>query len=162
MAFAHNDRSKHIKMIINGRAYNTATATLVFNTKGEDDPLDTTYGQYFPGAFELYRNRHGSFFTVRRDVHQNYGDDFDFEDEIKPISDKEALILMEKYCQYEIEHYFGEIPEAGDKEVRVALRLPIHINEMAKKIAKNKNLSLNVWFNRVIKTAVDKELIDEK
>jgi hypothetical protein len=161
MAFIDNDRTKPVKMVINGKAYNTATASLIFYTKGEDEPIETGHGLYLPGAFELYRNRHGVFFIVKRDVHRNYHDDYGFEDELRPISDKEALGLMEKYCQDEIEHYFGEIPEAGDNEVRVALRLPYFLNEKAKKIAKEKNLSLNVWLNRIIKAAVDMEKSNE-
>jgi len=157
MAFLENDRTKPVKIVINGKAYNTATASLVFYTKGEEEPIDTGSGLYLPGAFELYRNRHGAFFIVRRDVHRNYNDDYGFEDEIRPILDKEALGLMEKYCQHEIEYYFGEMPEAGDSEIRVALRLPHFLNEKAKKIAKDKNLSLNVWLNRVIKAAIDME-----
>lgn len=162
MAFADNDRTKPVKMVINGKAYNTATATLVFYTKGDDEPIETGSGLYLPGAFELYRNRHGAFFIVKRDMHRNnyHNDDYFFEDEIRPISNNEALGYMEKYCQNEIEYYFPEIPEAGDKEVRVALRMPIYLNEKAKKIAKHKNISLNTWLNRVIKTAIDMEKSD--
>ena len=159
MAFIDNDRTKPVKMVIDGKAYNTATATLIFYTNGVDEPIDTiTRGLLLPSAFELYRNRHGAFFKVLRDVHRHYNDDYDdFEDQIRPISDREALGLMEIYCQHEIENYFGEIPEAGENDVRVALRLPRFLNEKAKKAAKNKNLSLNVWLNRVIKAAVDME-----
>jgi len=157
MAFIDNDRTKPVKMVINGKSYNSATAALVFYTKGESEPIETGSGLYLPDAFELYRNRYGAFFIVKRDVHRQYNDDYYFEDEIRPISNKEARSLMEKYCQHDIEHYFGEIPEAGEKEVRVALRLPDFVNEDAKKIAKEKNLSLNIWLNRVIKAAVDME-----
>ena len=162
MAFIDNDRTKPVKMVINGKAYNTATATLVFYTKGEEDPIDTGSGLYLPGAFELYRNRHGAFFIVKRDMHRNdfHNDNYFFEDEIRPISDKEALGYMEKFCQDEIEYFFPETPEAGDKEVRVALRMPIFLNSQAKKIARHKKMSLNIWLNRVIKAAIDMEKLD--
>ncbi|GEM_PF-3462771 len=163
MAFVDTDKTKPVKRIIGGKAYNTATAVLVFHTVGKNEPIDIAgWGLYYPGEEELYKNRHGAFFLLKRDVHVNYHDDHGFEDIIKPISDKEASAWMEEHCQELIDDYFGDIPEAGSKEVRVSLRIPSFLEDKAKKIAKEKKLSLNVWLNRVIKSAIDMEKKNEK
>nr|WP_305909441.1 hypothetical protein [Methylomarinum sp. Ch1-1]MDP4522350.1 hypothetical protein [Methylomarinum sp. Ch1-1] len=41
------------------------------------------------------------------------------------------------------------------------MRIPSFIEEKAKAIAKNKNLSFNAWLNIVIKNAIDEEILDE-
>jgi len=158
MAFTDTDKNKPVKRVIDGEAYNTATAVLIFHTIGKSEPIQIHgWGVYYPDESELYRTRHGAFFLLKRDVHVNYHDDHGFEDNIEPISDKKAMLWMEEYCQELIEDYFGEVPEAGAKEVRISLRVPSFLEGKAKKIAKGKNLSLNVWLNLVIKGAIDME-----
>ncbi|MGZ8928512.1 MAG: hypothetical protein ACXW04_12410 [Methylobacter sp.] len=156
MAFANTDRSKHVKKIINGKAYNTATSVLVCHTKGENEAINILgWGLYYPGEEELYRNRYGAFFILKRDMHKNYHDDYGFENEIKPLTNEEAKKWMELNCQEFIEDYFGDIPEAGSAEVNISLRLPKVLSEKAKKVANSENISLNAWLNKLIKSAVD-------
>lgn len=157
MAFENNDRTKHVKKIIEGKAYNTATSILVCHTKGEDEPINILgWGLYYPAEQELYRNRYGAFFILRRDMHKNYHEgDYGFDDEIIPLSNEAAMKWMEKNCQELIEDYFGETQEAGCTEVTVSLRVPKILSEKSKAIAKNENISLNAWLNKVIKNAVE-------
>ena len=146
MVSAQNNRS--IKMIINGRKYDTATALLVFKEIDYED-------QFIQLELELYRNRFGKFFTVRRDQP---------DDELKPISDKYALELMERYANDKIEDYF-DIDEAGSPlqtserltEVQVAFRVPKFLLDRAKEAAKAKGLSFNTWAVRVFESTLDLE-----
>lgn len=147
MVSAQNNTS--VKMIINGRKYDTATALLVFKETEYED-------QFNQLELELYRNRFGKFFTVRRDQPDG--------DELKPISDKQALELMERYANDKIEDYF-DIDEAGATlqaserltEVQVAFRMPKFLLDRAKEAAKAKGLSFNTWAVRVFESTLDSE-----
>ena len=150
-----SDKSDRPVMLIKkGRKYDTKTALLVCKVAEYEDQFNLM-------EVELYRNRFGVFFTVRRDYPflDNIGD------LLEPISDKEAYDFMERYCQDQIEDYFGPIAEAGScisnglemSETKMALRLPQFLIEECKKISKEKNLSLNTWLVRTIKNAVDSD-----
>lgn len=147
MASAQNNTS--VKMIINGRKYDTATALLVFKETEYED-------QFNKLELELYRNRFGKFFTVRRDLPDG--------DELEPISDKRALELMEKCANDKIEDFF-DIDEAGAylqsserlTEVQVAFRAPKFLLDRAKEAAKTKGLSFNTWAVRAFESTLDSE-----
>jgi len=162
MAFVNTDKTKPVKRIIGGKAYNTATSTLVCHIIGESDPIDILgWGQYYPSEEELYITRHGTFFILRRDQHVNYyHDDYGFENKIEPISNEKAKKWMELNCQEQIEDYFGEMPEGGSSEVNLSLRIPNILSDKAKKIAKTNKLSLNAWINQIIKKAIDERGMD--
>lgn len=138
-----------VKMIINGRKYDTATALLVFKETEYED-------QFNKLELELYRNRFGKFFTVRRDQPDG--------DELQPISDKQALELMERYANDKIEDYF-DIDEAGAPlqasekltEVQVAFRVPKFLLDRAKEASKAKGLSFNIWAIRAFESTLDSE-----
>jgi len=143
-----------VKMIINGRKYDTATALLIFKGGAYED-------RYNKLELELYRNRFGKFFTVMRDLPDG--------DELKPIDDKEALKLMEEYANDKIEDYF-DIDEAGASlqasekltEVQVAFRMPKFLLDRAKMKAKAKGLSFNTWAIRAFESTFDLEKADEE
>ncbi len=142
-------QSTSVKMIINGRKYDTATALLVFKETEYEDEFNNL-------ELELYRNRFGKFFTVRRDTPEG--------DELKPISDKQALDLMEKFANDKIEDYFdideaGVYLEASEKltEVQVALRAPKFLLDRAKEASKAKGLSFNTWAIRAFESTLDSE-----
>ena len=147
-------KSIGVKMIINGRKYDTATALLVFEGIEYED-------RYNKLELELYRNRFGKFFTVRRDRPDG--------DELEPINDKQALGLMEKHANDKIEDYF-DIDEAGASlqasekltEVQVAFRMPKFLLDRAKMKAKAKGLSFNTWAIRAFESTFDLEKADEE
>ena len=125
-----------MKMIIDGRKYDTETALLVFNEIEYED-------QFNQLKLELYRNRFGKFFIVRRDQP---------DDNLTPVSDKEAIRLMERYSNSKIEDFFqvdeaGAISQSTEKltEVQIAVRLPKFLLDKAKDEAKSKRLSFNTW-----------------
>lgn len=129
------------KRIIGGRTYNTETSTLL--------------GWYEPDeAFEyaLFKTRHGAYFEHA--LYQPDGSEY-----IKPLTAEEAQKWMEKNCspeQYEAE--FGEMPEAGDPEARITLRIPESLHKRVAGIAESRRQSLNAWLLRCIERAADTEL----
>lgn len=135
-----------MKMIIDGRKYDTETALLVFNEIEYED-------QFNKLKLELYRNRFGKFFIVRRDQP---------DDSLTPVSDKEAIRLMEQYSNSKIEDFFqvdeaGAISQSTEKltEVQIAVRLPKFLLDKTKEEAKSKGLSFNTWAIRSFENTLD-------
>ena len=120
-----------------------------------DNRIDT-----YPLRLELYRNKFGKFFIIRKDQP---------EDELYPVSNKEALRLMELYSNDKIEDFFY-IAEAGatarsfDKipEVQIALRLPKFLLDKSKELAKSRGLSFNTWAIRSLENTLFLEKLDVK
>ena len=92
-----------MRKIINGRSYDTDTATMV--ARGE-------YGHELSMAWwALYRTQQGAFFEVVTD-HDGALQDF------KPLTDQEAYAFMERHANDRIEEYFGPMPEASSRPGR--------------------------------------------
>ena len=91
-----------MKKIINGRSYDTETATRV------------AYGDHghemSQAWWALYRTRQGAFFEVVADHDGSL-------QEFKPITDQEAYAFMERHANDQIEKYFGPMPEASKIEL---------------------------------------------
>lgn len=134
--------SHKCKRIIDGKTYNTETATQI---AGWDDE------NYFPadcGTY-LYQTRFGVFFEYN---FLDAGDERDFE-HIKPLTPEEARLWLEKNVSWQpelIESLFGEMPEAGSGEVKFTLRLPESLRNKLSARAKENGQSLNAWMVRCL------------
>jgi hypothetical protein len=131
------------KRIIDGKTYNTETATLVH-------AVDNDHGLPERGE-HLYQNRFGAFFLYA--YLDGWGED-DYE-KITPLSPDEAREWLEKNAQWRpeiIETLFGEMPEAGMNEVKFTLRLPESLRGRLARKAKENEQSLNAWIVRCLES----------
>ena len=64
----------------------------------------------------------------------------------------EAQAWLEKTCFMPevIEAEFGEMPEAGDAEARITLRMPETLRRRIAGLAKERDQSLNAWIIRCL------------
>lgn len=129
------------KRIIEGKTYNTETATQVAGWTEDQGPWE--YGDY------LFQTRFGAFF--RYHFRESY--DEDSYEKIEPLTPDEARQWLEKKASWQpelIENLFGEMPEAGSGEAKFTLRLPESLrNRLAAKADENKQ-SLNAWIVRCL------------
>jgi hypothetical protein len=131
------DEAIRCKRIIDGKTYNTETATLL--GRHEDDGA--------PFEYALFKTRHGAYF-----LHELC--QADMRDEIRPLTPDEAQAWMEKHCAADVfEAEFGEMPEAGDPEARITLRIPESLRKRIAAIAEARNQSLNAWILRCLERA---------
>jgi hypothetical protein len=131
------------KRIIDGKTYNTETATQI---AGREDDYDDPF--LSAGAY-LYQTRFGAFFLY------SYLDGFDENDfeKIKPLTPDEARAWLEKNYAYDvdlIERLFGQMPEAGSGEIKFSLRLPESLRDRLADRAKTNGQSLNAWIVRCL------------
>jgi hypothetical protein len=136
-------RKIRCKRIIDGKTYNTETATEILGRRESEEQWER--GDY------LFQTRHGAFF---RYTYLDGACEDDFE-RIIPFSPDEACKWLEESAGYDpdlIERLFGEMPEAGSGEVKFTLRMPESLrNRLAEKAGKNKQ-SLNAWMVRCLET----------
>lgn len=129
------------KRIIDGKTYNTETATQVAGRTEDDEQF--TYANY------LFQTRFGAFFQYT----SLEGAAEDDHERITPLTPDEARSWLEKNASWEpelIEKLFGEMPEAGSGEVKFTLRMPDSLrNRLAVKAEENKQ-SLNAWMVRCL------------
>ena len=116
-----------MKRIINGKSYNTHTATEVV----------ATHHPHSDGWWALYQTRHGAFFEVR--VNHDGMEVLDF----RPMTDAEAQGILEKRANHLVEQYFGPMPEGGAAERRLTIRIPGNLADRIETTAKEKGFSLN-------------------
>lgn len=101
-----------MKAIINGKTYNTATATQIGSY---DNGLSYSDFDYFREA--LYRKRNGEFFLVgeghaRTKYARNYGDCWGYGSRAIPISTGTAKLWLETYGDHdEYAAIFGGVAE---------------------------------------------------
>lgn len=125
------------KRIIEGKTYNTETATRLGH-RDDDGPWIET----------LFKNRFGAYF-----LHAEC--EVELKEDIIPLSQLEAQGWMEKHCNVErVEAEFGEMPEAGDPEARFTLRLPESLRRRAAALAERRDQSLNAWILRCIENGI--------
>lgn len=132
-----------IKRIIDGKTYNTETATK--HAGFDQDPGPYEYGEH------LYQNRLGVFFVAR--YLSGAGED-DYE-KIDPITPEQAREWLEKNASWQpelIEQLFGEMPEAGAAEVKYTLRMPESLRDRLAERAKANSQSLNAWIIRCLES----------
>ncbi|BCN13375.1 hypothetical protein RPSD_52600 (plasmid) [Ralstonia solanacearum] len=129
-----------MKRIIDGKTYNVATATRVF----EDGPDNGAS----MGWWGLYQTRHGAFFKIR--VNHDGEEILEF----RPVSDDEAQALLEKHANHLVEQYFGTMPEGGAAERRLTIRIPGNLADRIESVAKAKGMSLNSYAMRCFEQCV--------
>lgn len=132
-----------IKRIIDGKTYNTETATKLAGFDYESGFPE--YGQH------LYQNRLGVFFLAK--YLSGTGED-DYE-KIEPLSPEQAREWLEKHASWQpelIEQLFGEMPEAGAAEVKYTLRMPESLRDRLAERAKANSQSLNAWIIRCLES----------
>jgi hypothetical protein len=139
-----------IKRIIDGKTYNTETATEIAAWTESPDEYPLTIGE------RLYRNRYGAFFIHG---YQTDGPDGPEED-ITPLTPEEAKAWLVKHRSYDvdlIESVFGKIPEAGSGESKLTLRVPDILRDRLAAAAKANGQSLNAWMVRCLETCAASE-----
>ena len=135
------------KRIIDGKTYNTETATQIAGW------ADDTDGSWESGTY-LFQTRFGAFFKYS--YYEGYGDN-DFE-KIIPLSPSEAQTWLEQRVSWNpglIESLFGEMPEAGAAEVKFTLRLPDSLRNRLANLADANGQSLNAWIVRCLEKCSD-------
>lgn len=133
-----------MKRIIDGKTYNTETATQVGAAYFDD-----------PEKFErLHQNRYGAYFLhrCREEWVEVVGSPLYLE-HIEPLTPAEAQGWMEEHLPEApelIEAHFGEMPEAGQGESRFTLRLPDVLKHRIASLAKSSGQSTNAWVTRCL------------
>jgi hypothetical protein len=142
------------KRIIDGKTYNTETATEIWGwTRFHDDPAPYQSGVY------LYQNRVGSFFLYK---FQNGKGEGDYE-EIEPYSPEQARRWLEDPEGDRvdiIESLFGAMPEAGSGEAKYTLRMPDSLRDRLAARAKANNQSLNAWIIRCLESCAAEPAVE--
>jgi hypothetical protein len=136
-------RTIKCKRIIDGRTYNTETATRLAGSDNND------YG--FDQGEHLFQNRFGAFFLY------SYADDGPEgpESDLRPLTPEQAREWLEKNESWNvklIERLFGQMPEAGSGEIKFTLRLPESLRDRLAAKAKENDQSLNAWIVRCLET----------
>lgn len=131
------------KRIIDGKTYNTETATQISGGGGGDGPFER-------GAY-LYQTRFGAYFAYS---YLDGAAEDDFET-IEPLTPDEARAWLEKNAAYDVElivRLFGEMPEAGSGESKFTLRMPDSLRDRLATVAKSNGQSLNAWIVRCLES----------
>jgi hypothetical protein len=128
-----------MKKIVDGKAYNTETATKVV---GGDN------AQYSDAWWGLYQTRHGAFFEV---IVEHDGETIQ---KFGPVTDDEALDTLQKHAPRLVDQYFGPFPEGGAAERRMTIRVPENLAERIERAAAAKSLSLNSYAMRCFERCV--------
>ena len=131
------------KRIIDGKTYNTETATEIAGWGGGDGPFER--GHY------LYQTRFGAFFLYS---YLDGANEDDYEN-IEPFTPEQARQWLEKNQSFNpdlIEQLFGQMPEAGSGEIKFTLRLPESLRDRLAACAKAKEQSLNAWIVRCLES----------
>lgn len=139
-----------MKRIIDGKTYNTETATRIGSA-----PFNEAHPEEYD---ELYQTRHGAFFNTYGAV---LGYNNDFIETLKPVTPSEAQAWLERYQMVdEIEKLFGEQPEAGEAESRVTVRIPDRLKARIEGLAAANKQSLNAWIMRCLETCASAQSQD--
>lgn len=132
-----------MKRIIDGKTYNTETATLIAEIV--DD-----FGSEFSA---LYQTRFGAFFRYDTSYIQQT-DEIGYL--IYPIEPIDAQKWLECHNRVnKIEKIFGIQPEAGEGDTRFTLRLPDSLRARIEVLAKHNGQSLNAWIMRCLETCAN-------
>lgn len=129
------------KRIIDGKTYNTETATQIAG-------FTTDHGPYETGNY-LYQTRFGALFqyTFLNGMQE------DDHDTIRPLTPEQAQEWLETNQSYNpdlLEQLFGEMPEAGSGEIKYTLRMPESLRDRLAALAKSNGQSLNAWMVRCL------------
>lgn len=136
-------RAKKCKRIIDGKTYNTETATHITGSDWNEE--------FWEKGKHLYQTRFGAFFEFS---YRDGADEYDYEN-IMPLTPDEARKWLEENAAYDvelIERLFGEMPEAGSGEIKFTLRLPESLRDRLGTFAKANDQSLNAWIVRCLES----------
>jgi hypothetical protein len=122
------------KRIIEGKTYNTETATQL-GPPHDDGPFEA----------RLFKTRHGAYFLY-------VFDDTEPSEGIEPLDPPAAQRWLERHCPSAavIEAEFGLMPEAGQNEARITLRVPESLRQRIAALAQARDQSLNAWIVRCL------------
>ncbi len=151
-------QNRPLKRVIDGKAYNTETATLIHEEDLPDvDANFDTFGPDSEHCVQLYRTRFGKFFLVERnEAFMNLAtEEVDFRDSIYPLEQEDAMKWMEKYCNDKIERYL-DVEEAGDSSTTLTLRMEKITKVLLGGAAAKEGVSMNAWCVRALQEAVEK------
>jgi predicted HicB family RNase H-like nuclease len=164
--FKNRDYSaRNIRRIIKGRAWNTKTAELVYETLGRSEVMHEFGGEYYDDGQRLYRTRKGNLFFIAwfdKLTYLNEDIGHEFVDDLKPISYEEAKLWLETYAPDEIYEQCFEVTEAGDGEVVISLRTTERLSKAIKVMAKIRKQSSNAFLNNLITEAAKENLAEIK
>lgn len=141
-----------MKRIIKNKAYNTDTATQL--SKVEDAEAWDLGGVSRGEA--LYQNRFGAFFLHQWSQNGPDGEDFERIAPLTAHKAKEWLLRNDAGQVDLIESLFGAVPEAGSKEAKYTLRLPISLQKRLAALAQEEDVSLNAWMVRALERAASR------
>ena len=137
-----------MKRIIDGKTYNTETATCI--AKAPQHPQDDAHFD------ELYRTRHGAFFRHNGNLALP-ADNWHFM-MLTPLSPIEAQRWMESHDLVDlIEETFGTQPEAGEAESRITVRIPDSLKSRVEALAASNKQSLNAWIMRCLEACANSQ-----
>ena len=131
------------KRIIDGKTYNTETATKLAGGGEIPDEYLVINGEH------LYQSRLGAFFLY---VYATRGSE-GLRQDLKPLSPQEAREWLEKHQAYNVDLYeslFGKPSKAGSGESKFTLRLPDNLRDRLAVRAKANGQSLNAWMVRCL------------
>jgi predicted HicB family RNase H-like nuclease len=133
---------KTVRRIINGTAYDTATAEKIVTVNGHPEIAPEE-------CATLYRTRNGAFFLWGSFVTPAYN----VATELVPLSDDKAQKWLEDNANELVEKYFGAMPEGGAAERRITLRMPNNLAERIEGIAGEKKISMNRYILQCLESA---------
>ena len=96
-------RLPEVRRIINGCAYDTTTASVLYHWRCDDDPDWHPAGDFWGGA--LLINRWGAYFVLAYNWNCDPWDD-DYE-RITPLDRCGAIKWAEQHCPFIVEELFG-------------------------------------------------------
>ena len=136
-----------MKRIVDGKTYNTETATRIAAVPDDHRNPETHDA--------LYQTRFGALFRY-------YGGltpEGDYYEILKPLDPAEAQAWLERgdFVE-EIEKLFGEQPEAGDRETRLTVRIPDSLKTRIEGLAAANKQSLNAWIMRCLETCANAQM----
>ncbi len=150
-----------MKRIINGKTFNSETATTVFRLEKKE--RGASRSEEIDGYLDseiLYRTRQGYFFLVGTEIKTN----FDKEGfplgagpgkRLKPLTPEGALNWLRSHhvSEEQIRQQFGDHLKEMTEESTVYLRVPQSLKLRLEACANNKGQSLNTWVMRCLERA---------
>ena len=134
------------KRIIEGKAYNTATATIVATMQGAMKS-DRPQVQNIDWFQALYLSKSGTFFIFQTITNKSQGTNIE---SINTITSEDAKKFLSRDKVLVLDKSVVTRDSSDLKEETFLLRLPSHLKIRAVKLAKSQKLSLNSFITRLI------------
>jgi len=150
-----------VKRIINGKTFNSETATVIFHLEKQEKGASRS--KEIDGYLDsetLYRTRKGNFFLMVTETKTN----FDKEGfplgtgsvkRLKPLTPEGALDWLRSHdvSEEQIRQQFGDHLKDMTEESTVYLRVPQSLKLRLEACANNNRQSLNTWVMRCLERA---------